>query len=172
MKLRILYSLCLLSTIAIFSSSCDDEKDGDLADQAVGTYDYEVTVYVLDGDDLIELEDVLAQDIDISGTADVSKNESKGIVVEEDGDLIFEGQDLVSASGGFTFEIDDQDIELDGSELPVEGYEGIDNEFHGEYKSSSKELTGWMMAENVLIEIDGEVYEVTLVFEFKGEKDS
>lgn len=158
--------LLLISVMPFLLASCGGDDDPTPAEQIAGTYDYEVEYFILDGDDLVELG------YEISGTAIASK-EGDSFVVKEGGETVFEANTIESASNGFTFNIDSQDVEIDGQEVTVEGYDGVslgNGEYHGMYETDGKELTAFLMAENVIIEIDGDLYEVTLVFKFVGEK--
>ncbi len=165
MKLRqTLSTAAMLSAVLIFSG-CSEDDPVDVRDQAMGTYNYTMDIYVLNGSSLIPLE------LQETGTVIASKT-AQGFEVKEGGEIAFVGSKIAEASNGFTFDIETQTVDVDGQTVTVEGYDGVELgsvKYNGFYDSSKKELIGYFQFDAIL-EVEGDEFEVTIVIKFTGKK--
>jgi hypothetical protein len=166
MRLSWLYLLFILSVVGL--QSCGDDPEPDQVAEASGTYNYKTKLYYVDGNSL----EYLGSDFDESGTAIMTKT-STGFEVKEGGDVQFRATKVAKASNGFTFDIETQTIDVDGTNVTVEGYDGAvlsGVKYNGLYISATKELTGYFKFDGVVYDDNGNEYDVTFVIEWKATK--
>ena len=155
--LRILL-LCVITVI----SSCDEKEPADIRDQAIGDYDYEATVYVLDGS---MLNFLFAE----NGSCTLTKTDD-GIEVNGDGLLIFGGNQVAALGNGFSFQIQSQEVDIDGDNVDIEGYAHIEiagstTRYQGVYFPGDKRFSAYFKFNATL---NGDP--VTAVIGFVGDK--
>ena len=162
-------SLAGILALPLFFISCNDEDEKpDLATQVSGTYNYKLEVYIENGSQL----EYLGTDFDDTGTAIVSKT-SSGIEMKEGGEVLLTGSNLAASRDGVVFHIETQTIEVDGQEVVVRGYNGVDMEgekYNAIYESSPKELSAYMYFDGVYTDEDGESFDVRFVIQIVGRK--
>jgi hypothetical protein len=164
---RLFLPIILFSVIA-FSCKKDEEKPDPLA-SAAGTYNYTIKYNYLDGTNLV----YLGTDLDDTGTAIVSKTTDGGFEVKEGGKLVFKGSNVAIVNQDFTFDIVSQTLSFDGTDVAMDGYDGAtlgNGKFNGVYQSSTKQLTGYLKFDGILVDENEVEHEVTIVLEFKGTK--
>lgn len=162
--------LCFVSFLAAALLSCsDDDETPDPVSKAVGTYNYRIKFYILDGTKLL----YLGASTDETGSAILSKT-LQGFEVKEGGVLFFAGSKVAVASNGFTFDIESQTVDMNGDDVVITGFDGATLgtvKYNGLYESASQKLTGYMQFDAVLLdENDEEVGVIPIVLEFIGTK--
>jgi hypothetical protein len=161
--------LLVALTVPLLLSSCKDEDEQiDLGAQVSGTYDYKIELYVENGSQL----EYMGTDYDQIGTAVVSKT-STGIEMKEGGEVQLRASKLTAASNGVTFDIESQVVNVDGQDIIVEGYDGVDLSgvrYNGLYETASRELTGYMQFQGIYTDANGDSYEATFVMEITATK--
>ena len=155
--------------LPLFFVSCkeDDEKP-DPATQISGTYNYELEIYVENGAEL----EYLGSEFDDFGTAVVSKT-STGIEMKEDGEILLTGSNLKAARDGIVFDIETQTVNIDGQNIVLRGYDGVDMDgvkYNGIYESASKELSTYMYFDGAYTDENGESFEARFVIQIVGTK--
>jgi len=161
-----LKSLLWVAIIAAFSFSCSDDEDViDVRAEAVGSYSYDLTAYVLDGTTLQEFAN---SDGTFSVATDPA-NES-GLIITE-GSTKFTINKVTAASNGFTFDVPAQSVTDDGTKINISGYNGAQlvssggstTLYNGVYISTTKKLTFYFKYTDPDLG-------ATIVFEFDGTK--
>lgn len=133
----------------IFLFACS-EDDPDIRDQAIGTYNYNTTLYYIDGGSLEETG------ITASGTM-IAEKDGSNISFKEGGEVSFKATKIAAASNGFTFDVPTQTV--DG--ITFNGYPGIDLAgilYHGMYEAQPKRITAFYQFTD-----DGVVYVLELI---------
>ncbi len=166
-KLKSLLWVALFATIA-FSCS-DDEEVVDVRAQAVGSYNYEMTAYVINSSGA--LTQFGSSDDGTFSVANDPANES-GLIISE-GSTKFTANKVTLASNGFSFDVPAQTIkDDDGTTLSISGYNGISltstggsaTLYNGGYITSTKKFTFWFQT----VDPDSGI---TVVFKFDGTKN-
>ncbi|MFZ1806870.1 MAG: hypothetical protein WAU36_06605 [Cyclobacteriaceae bacterium] len=124
--------------LAVVALSCS-EDDPDIRDQAVGTYNYTLKFYYLDGSTL----EYLGSDFDDSGTMIVEKSSTSSLIFKEGGTEQLRAEKIAAASNGFSFDVPSQTYEDDDISVTISGYNGIEldgTKYHGGYFSATKKI--------------------------------
>jgi hypothetical protein len=137
--------MLFLISFAFVLSACEkdeEEKAKDVRDQAVGIYNYTLSLAFIDEDGtFIEIEEAEEQ-----GTFTVKKNDSdnKKIDFFEDGKLVFSGSKIAEASNGFTFDIPEQTFENDDlGTITIAGFDMFElgtTRYNGVFYSADKKI--------------------------------
>jgi hypothetical protein len=137
----------LLPLLAVIVVSCSsDDPTPDVREQAMGTYNYTMKFYYLNGTAL----NVLPGISDEVGTFIATKTEL-GFEVKEGGDLVYRGTKVASATNGFSFDIESQTVDIDGDTYTITGYDGVSlsssggssTKYNGGYFTSTKKLDAY-----------------------------
>jgi hypothetical protein len=164
-NVRLFYSMTVLS-IVIFS--CKEAEKPEPVVAAVGTYNYKVKLYYLEGTTPI----YLGANYDQSGTAIVSKT-ATGFEVKQGGDIVFTGSKVTAATNGFTFNIESSTITTNGNTVIVDGYDGATlgtTKYNGLFESKTKVLTSYLQFKGYIPDENQNPKQVTIVLEFVGTK--
>lgn len=170
MRRFVMRLMVAMIALPLLLSSCKDDEDEkpDMATQISGTYDFESRLYMDTGTDL----QYLGADYNEFGTAVVSKT-STGIEMKEDGEVQFRGSRLTQVRDAIAFDVETLTFDVDGQQVAVDGYEGVDVDgvgYDGLYDIEGKELTAYMQFEGVWTEPDGTSYDATFIIEIVGTK--
>ena len=158
----------LLLPVLFFSCNDEDEKP-DLGTQVSGTYGYKLEMYIENGSQL----QYLGTEFDDIGTATVSKTNS-GIEMKENGGVLLTATDLRAAGNGVVFDIETQTVNVDGRNVTLRGYDGVEMEgekYNGMYESSSRELSAYMYFDGEYTDENGDNFDVRFVIQIVGTKD-
>ena len=131
--------LLLLLTIIfvpLLFSSCE-ENSYDLRNEIIGSYDFELKAYIDDGQELVYIGDEEGL-YDVTGTAQVRKSFEYGDMIEfyQDGDLLFQGENIRETDNSIVFDIPTQEFWLGAIPVTVRGinYWDVGNSsYHGAY---------------------------------------
>lgn len=166
--LRITQLAAILLLPVLFVSCKEEDEKPDPASQVSGTYNYKLEIYIENGSQL----EYLGSQFDDSGTVTVSKT-SSGIEVKEDGEVLLTASDLKAAAKDIVFDIETQTVNVDGEDVVVRGYDGVEKEgvkYNGIYESASRKLTAYMYFDGVYTDENGESFDVRFVIQIVGTK--
>ena len=161
--------------LTILSLSCDKEKSEDpkpedVREQAVGNYKGEFEV--------LDLSDPTVSYPKIAVSLTVQKNTSNTSSIDiksEEGDVI-KGIKIAKASNGFTFDIESQEVNVDGDpeKETIKGenfFELAGTKYHGFYKSKTKEFFfAYSTKMNIDLDKDGVAEEAEVLIGISAKK--
>jgi len=133
-------SIACLGLVSIVAISCHEEPvTVDLRDQALGAYTYNMKVLEMTDAGLLPV-----QEAGLSGSFELIKGTGEAEIQGQEGKFfIFSGQKIGKVTKGFTFEVKDQVGSAGGTEITLQGYNGIKYEeehYQGLYLSAEKTL--------------------------------
>lgn len=154
-------SIILLTMVLFITTACEEEKNDDIREQAIGNYQSTWKFYVLDGESLI----YMGSDFDESEDYLVKKStvNDSGLDFYVGGDIEFQGDKIEMASNGFAFDIPSQNFTDNSGTYVITGYDGIKldgKKYNGVYYSAEDKIEAY-----ITMTIDNVVYvvEITMV---------
>ncbi len=144
LKFRLLKRvLFLLPVSALLLSSCEEEQI-DIRDEFTGSYEYEVKLYVEEGNDLVYIGDQ-GSNYDLTGTMRVVKNTGSMDVVDfYDGNvLMFQGINVAEAGNAIVFDIPEQEGWVGPVNVQITGYDYWEvgsSSYHGAFLYEDESL--------------------------------
>lgn len=132
----------LLGGIISLLIGCKDKSSvKDIRDFSLGVYTYQIKHYILDGTTL-----TIQPGVEDSGTFELSKTDN-GIELRGGEIPILEGKNCRAAgSGGYIFDIQEQQLGYDGQLIVITGFEGYNRDgqkYHGGYDPDAHQITAY-----------------------------
>lgn len=142
-----------IMSVIVLTSACDkeDETPVDVREQAVGSYNGTMEILALDDYNVEYSEE------NISFTVAKNSGNSTSIDISVEGDVV-KGVKVAEASNGFTFDVENQNIDLDddGDNETIEGVDFFElggTKYHGMYDSGKNELS-FAMSSSIEVDTD------------------